>query len=114
MNRQKLRASRIIWKLVTGDDPSAQVDHKNLNRADNRWCNLRLGTNAQNQWNRGVGRANTSGFKGVHRRPSGRYQARIGTHGSRINLGHFPTPEGARAAYAKAAKRLHGEFARSE
>lgn len=38
--RKNYYAHRIIWKLVTGQNPEV-IDHKNRKRADNRWCNLR-------------------------------------------------------------------------
>lgn len=33
-------SERIIWKLMTGEDP-ADILHINGNRSDNRWCNLK-------------------------------------------------------------------------
>ena len=41
---------------------------------------------------------NTSGIKGVHKRPNGTYQARIRTKNKNISLGHFKTPEEAALA----------------
>ena len=43
---------RIIWALHTGTEPPEFVDHKNGNASDNRWCNLREATSAQNNTNR--------------------------------------------------------------
>src|SRR5690606_24034484 len=41
-------AHRLAWRMVTGDDPGpAQIDHKNRNRTDNRWVNLRLAPNRE-------------------------------------------------------------------
>jgi len=47
-----------------------QIDHKNQNRADNQFTNLRTATTSQNMANVGLIQSNTSGFKGVtwHRR----------------------------------------------
>ncbi|TPL66648.1 HNH endonuclease [Mesorhizobium sp. B2-4-1] len=44
-------AHRVIWKLVTGEDPVGDVDHWNLNKANNRWSNLRDATGTNNQAN---------------------------------------------------------------
>jgi hypothetical protein len=41
------KAHRVIWKLVYGEDPLF-VDHINMDRADNRLCNLRSITHAEN------------------------------------------------------------------
>jgi hypothetical protein len=75
--------------------------------------NLRPATKSQNAANRGKTCNNTSGFKGVWwRRRYRKWQATIGVNGKRFYLGMFDTPEAAHAAYAAAAQRLHGEFAR--
>jgi hypothetical protein len=41
------KAHRIIWKLVHGHDPE-YIDHINMDRGDNRLCNLRSVTHAEN------------------------------------------------------------------
>ncbi|BAG41778.1 HNH endonuclease [Ralstonia phage phiRSL1] len=59
-------AHRIIWMLVTGVDPGIlEVDHKNMDKADNRWRNLRLATHEQQSYNVLRHSGNTSGVKGV-------------------------------------------------
>lgn len=45
-------AHRICWLLATGVEPSEMVDHHNGLDNDNRFCNLRLATDAQNCANR--------------------------------------------------------------
>src|ERR1051325_2754037 len=47
----------LAWLYVTGAVP-AEVDHKNRNRADNRWNNLRSATRALNRANSRVGKNN--------------------------------------------------------
>ena len=43
----------------------------------------------------------------------GRWQARITVERRQKHLGYYDTPEAAAAAYAEAARRHHGEFART-
>lgn len=57
-----------------------------------------------------VKRTNQTGLKGV-KYQDGKWRARIMRDGIRIDLGHFATPEEARAAYCKAKEGLDGEFA---
>jgi hypothetical protein len=102
---------REILRLAIGDP--RQADHKNrqetLNNTDE---NLRIVDISQQRMNRGAGRNNTSGFKGVSfSKATGKWRSAIGLRGTRICLGHFNTKEEAYAAYCEAARRLFGEFA---
>ena len=102
------RLHRLIWCWVTAQDPgTSEVDHRDRNRGNNRFWNLRLGTRAQNMWN--------TPARGYRQMPNGRYFSTIRVGGdSPIYLGSFDTAEEAGAAYAKAAAELHGEFACAE
>lgn len=105
-------AHRLAWLLTYREWPSRQIDHINRDRADNRIVNLRLATNQQNQWNRGLNSKNTSGRKGVHfYKRTGQWQAYIKVHGKRFHLGTFATCEAASIAYRQAARSHFGEFA---
>ncbi len=105
-------AHRFAWFLVTGSWPT-ELDHKNTLKNDNRWDNLREATRTENCANAKTSKNNELGVKGVHlRKTSGRYRARVCRNGKSISLGDFNTPEEAHAAYAAAAKKHFGEFAR--
>lgn len=88
-------------------------DHVNGNGLDNRRCNLRPATKAENSRNRPAQRGSSSRFKGVawhkHKR---KWQSRIQIEGKLIHLGCFAVEEDAARTYDTAAGKYFGEFAR--
>ena len=109
------KAHRIIWKLVTGREPKDEVDHKDCDRQNNRWVNLREATRLQNLHNASKMQTNTSGLKGVSwNTRDKKWQAHIRANGKQRNLGYFDDPKLAHAAYVAAAKKHFGEFARAK
>lgn len=54
-----------IYRVILNAPDNMQVDHINNNPLDNRLCNLRLCTNAENQQNKIINKNNTSGCPGV-------------------------------------------------
>lgn len=109
---QIYRAHRLAWKYMTGLEPSGYgIDHKNGERSDNRWENLREATQTENMSNRTVQKNNAAGLKGVHPYgKNGRYRACATKHGKTYNLGCYGTIEEAKAAYDAGAKLIHGDF----
>jgi hypothetical protein len=102
---------RLAWLYMCGEFPPKHIDHADMDRANNRWSNLRLATRSQNQANRPT--TNKIGLKGVKKISDGRYEARIQFGTTRIFLGTFSTPEAANAAYYAAAREAYGDFARA-
>jgi len=106
---------RMVWLYVFGIFPQGDIDHKNLNKKDNRLSNLRLASDSQNRQNTGISKRNTSGVKGVtwcvQKR---RWRAMIKLHDDKwqTHLGYFKNKDDAKAAYDNAAKIYFGEFAR--
>lgn len=91
-----------------------QGDHINLDRLDNRKSNLRNATPSQNQCNRTSLRGELKGVQKSCRKLSKPYQARIGIKRKLHHLGFFETQDAAVKAYKAAAKKHHGDFARTE
>lgn len=106
------KAHRLAWFYMTGEWPSDQIDHRDRDRANNRWKNLREATYPQNAANAPARSNSRTGFKGVH--PHGdKFEAQIRINGEKVYLGIFDTAKEAAAIYALAARDLHGEFART-
>ncbi len=105
-------AHRIIWKIVTGEEPLSTIDHKNRNRDDNRWTNLRSASLSEQNWNSSTRKDNTSSRRGVSL-DRDKWVARIMIHRTSHYLGSFTTALEASAAYQAAAKKWHGEFYRT-
>ncbi len=103
---------RFISGLKAGD--RLQCDHIKGNGLDCRRSNLRVASNAQNHWNQGIRKGNTSGFKGVYfRKDTGKWTAQITVNGKCRTLGSFISIYGAYKAYCDAAALYHGDFART-
>jgi hypothetical protein len=112
-------AQNIIWLMTTGEWPEGTLDHRDRQRSNNRFDNLRPATDSQNAANRIKHSNNTTGFKGVTfvkrdaakgRKP---YRATICKNYKRYIVGQFWTAEEAAESYRAAAERLFGEFARA-
>jgi len=87
-------------------------DHKNHNGLDNRRCNLRICTAAQNQHNRKPQAGGTSSYKGVSwKRASRKWLATICYRGRKIYIGSYDYEADAAIAYDDMAIELFGEFA---
>ena len=113
IDRKRYLAHRVAWFYVTGKWPEKEIDHKNGDKLDNRWRNLREAEVCENRRNSRVHKDSVSGHKGVSlNSTSGKWRARIWVEGQEVSLGAFETPEQAAEAYASAAKRHFGEFAR--
>jgi hypothetical protein len=103
----------LMHRFILDAPPGSEVDHINGNRLDNRRCNLRLCTHAENMQNVGPKADNTSGLKGVRRSRDGkRWVAYIKDLGKQKHLGTFDTPDKAARAYDEHAVRAFGRFAR--
>lgn len=110
---KEIPAHRVAWFLCRGRWPT-EVDHKNMVRDDNRLENLREASRSQNACNtvrRHQGARVKSKYKGVYY-DRGRWQAKIKHAGKDMYLGVFATEDEAHVAYAEAAVRFHGEYAR--
>lgn len=114
-------AHRVIWAIVHGEWPHAEIDHINGDRADNRISNLRAVTHQANMQNKARYSSNTSGTPGVtFNVRMKRWQAYITINGRRRHLGTFSDKDLAVRARLSAQQRSgvfhanHGRNARVE
>ena len=103
-------AHRVIWKMMTGADPTSEIDHRDTDRSNNRWKNLRAASSSDNKANSKTFKNSQTGVKGVRMLSNGRYVAHIRMDGKYKHLGCFGTSGEAQEAYAKAGKERSGEF----
>lgn len=99
-------AHRYSFELANGPiPPRMSLDHnfdcpKNCVNPDH----LRIATAKQNQENRGASVTSQTGFRGVYKRPGGKYQAYVTHNYKRLSLGTYNSAEEANRVVI--AKRL--------
>jgi len=103
------RAHTLAWIYVTGFHPKDCIDHINGDPSDNRFCNLREATHAENMQNRrSASKNSSSGLLGVSfNNEKKKWTAEIMSNYKRIRLGHFSTKEEAHLAYIEAKRKIH-------
>ncbi|MFW6024031.1 MAG: HNH endonuclease signature motif containing protein [Dichotomicrobium sp.] len=100
-------AHRLAWFFMTGRYPSRSVDidHINRDKADNRWCNLRVINRSWNMQNTDHHSGKARGVSWCKR--TGKWQAGIKVNYKRIFPGRFSRHEDAVEAYEYARGCLH-------
>lgn len=106
------RTAEKMHNVILGTMAGFIVDHINRNTLDNRRCNLRFATQAQNKTNT---RRRVGSSRYIHVRFDkschNPWRAELKANGKRIMLGYFPTEEEAAHAADVGALLYHGEFA---
>lgn len=89
-----------------------EVDHVNHNGLDNRRCNIRICTSAQNHHNQLPYKNHSSQYKGVYwSKAKKKWHSSIHSNRKRIHIGYCNNEIDAAKAYDAKAKELFGEFA---
>lgn len=108
---QVCKAQRLAWLYVTGSWPTGVIDHKDGDRLNNRFANLRdvsLTTNNQNM-RRVPSHNRSTGVLGVTRvrNKAKPFVAQISVNNRNKVLGAFATVDEAHSCYLAAKRRLH-------
>ncbi len=109
IDRRRYYGHRLAWLYVHGDHPE-KIDHRDLNRSNNRLNNLRevcQSGNAQNV--RAARRSNKStGLLGASfHKASGLFKAELSVNGQVRYAKYFKTAKLAHAAYVQAKRKFH-------
>lgn len=94
-------AQRLAWLYITGEWPQGEMDHKDGNRSNNTFVNLRDSAHRQNCINRPA--------KGASQQKNGRWRAQLGINSKQLYLGTFASENEAHSAYMRAVEEHHGE-----
>lgn len=112
IGQERYAAKDVAWLYMTGEWPAAVVDHKNRQRGDDRWGNLRAASWVQNCQNKSLRSDNASGVAGVSfDKARGKWMARIKVGDKYLMLGRFATIDDAIAERRRAEQEHFGEFA---
>lgn len=106
------KGRKYLHRLVSKCRDGFMIDHINMNKLDNRLCNLRECVNSENQRNKPGLPGSSSIYKGVSLTANKkRWRARIILQKVHYYLGTFDDEKEAAIAYNKKALELFGEFA---
>lgn len=109
---RQYRANRLAFMWMRGAWPNGDAEHKDRDKANNRWANLRDATRSQNMANVGLRSNNKSGVSGVvWDADRGKWRAQLRVAGIKTNLGRFDTIDEAATVVRDAAIKQWGEFA---
>lgn len=104
------RAHRLAFFYMTGAWPKDQIDHRDTNKANNKWANLREATHAENLQNlrKAHGDNLSCELLGVSwSKHAQKWLAQIQIDGKKQFIGYFHTAETAHVAYLETKRRLH-------
>ena len=110
IDQQRVYLHQLAFLYMTGEIPSGHIDHKNRDKTDNRWENLRAVSVAQNLQNVIAPRKDsTCGFRGVYRYGN-KFRAKINVDGKQVHLGTFDNLQDAANAYIAAKPKYHPHY----
>lgn len=113
VNKKTFLAHRIIWKMLSGEEPPDTIDHLDGNGLNNKWDNLRDGSGAENYRNMRRKANNKSGHNGVSwSKAMNKWWAQGHRDGVGYNLGYYEDIDDAVKARKKWEEEVGGFSAR--
>lgn len=104
---KRYKGHRLAWFYMKGVWPDDQLDHRDTDRSNNLWNNIRPATNSLNAQNQRRAKiTNSTGFLGVMKYGA-KFRAEIAIEGVRRKLGVFDSAVEAHEVYLKAKRHLH-------
>ena len=99
----------LAWLYVNGEWCKHEVDHKDRDRSNNAYSNLReCSGGISNQHNISTVSPSKCGLRGAHfHKASGRWRSSIRVFGKIVPLGWFGSAQEAHKVYIEAKRRLH-------
>lgn len=102
------QAHRLAVFYMTGVWPEQDTDHRDRNKSNNVWSNLRVAARMENTQNQDIRKNNKSGYIGVDwHKASNKWRARINAYGKTVVIGYFHDPKEASDAYQEYKRNLH-------
>jgi hypothetical protein len=115
LDKKSYFAHRIIWKMKTGKEPPVHIDHRDTDRLNNRFENLRVAKSYQNSLNMAGHKDSISGLKNVsfsEKATLNPWYVLVSYAGKRHYGGSFSSKEEAFSVACALRNKLHGEFVR--
>lgn len=102
----------LAWRIQTGEWPTFQIDHIDMDKGNNRWLNLRKSNPSCNMHNRQAQKNSLTSVKGVgFRKDIQKFYSRITCNGKTYFLGYTEDKDEAIRRYNEKADELYGSHA---
>lgn len=103
-------AHRLAWLYMNGSWPDGEIDHRDTDRSNNRWVNLRdvsSTVNKQNKRRAQSGKKYSRLLGAQWCKQAGKWKSSIRANGKIVHLGFFGSDAEAAEAYVIAKRRMH-------
>jgi hypothetical protein len=91
LNGREVYVHQIIWLMMIGSWPTEDIDHKNLNKLDNSWENLRHGSHSTNCYNNPASKKKDYGV--YWSKAKGKWRVQTWENGKAKHHGYFHDKE---------------------